>query len=105
MFVIVVDVHVKPGHADDFIRESIKNGTGTTTNEPGAFRWDCIQDTEDPNHFILYEAYRDEAAFEEHRKAPHFLAWQEAVADIMVKPRTKVVCSGVYPHEPERWKS
>ena len=38
----------------------------------------------DPHHFVLYEIYRDEAALEAHRAAPHFARWREAVARTVV---------------------
>ena len=36
------------------------------------------------HHFVLYEIYRDEAALEAHRAAPHFAQWREAVARTVV---------------------
>lgn len=35
------------------------------------------QDIEDPDHFVLYEQYDDEAAFQAHRATPHFTTYIE----------------------------
>ncbi|MDD9975838.1 MAG: antibiotic biosynthesis monooxygenase, partial [Candidatus Poribacteria bacterium] len=35
----------------------------------------------DPNRIWLYEVYVDEAAFQEHLKAPHFIKWRDTVKD------------------------
>jgi len=35
-----------------------------------------------PDTVYLYEVYRDEAALEAHRQAPHFVKWRETVKDM-----------------------
>jgi quinol monooxygenase YgiN len=40
-----------------------------------------LQDARDPHTLYLYEVYRDEAALEAHRQAPHFVQWRETVQD------------------------
>ena len=45
--------------------------------EPGCLVYRPHRSTTDPDLFIVYEQYRDEAAFEAHRKAPHLAAYRE----------------------------
>ena len=52
---------------------------GSVNDEPGCLRFDVIQDAGDPNRIWLYEVYVDEAAFQEHLKAPHFIKWRDTV--------------------------
>ena len=47
----------------------------------GCLRFDVIQDANDPNRVWVDEVYKDEAAFQEHTRAPHFLTCIEAVKD------------------------
>ena len=71
MQVLSVSIHVKPEHVEAFIPAMLENARGSRT-EPGNLRYDLLRDDDDPNHFLLYEVYRDAAALEAHRAAPHF---------------------------------
>ncbi len=96
MLVTLVHVHVKPEHVDDFIEATRRNHEGSV-QEPGNLRFDVIQSVEEPNRFVLYEAWRDEAAMAAHKETPHYLAWREAVADWMAEPRQGVPYRGLFP--------
>ena len=45
--------------------------------EPGCLVYRAHRSPRDPDAFCFYEQYRDEAAFEAHRKAPHLTAFRE----------------------------
>jgi len=45
--------------------------------EPGCLAYRAHRSSRDPDAFCFYEQYRDEAAFEAHRKAPHLTAFRE----------------------------
>ncbi len=96
MLVTLVHVHVKPEHVDDFIEATRRNHEGSV-QEPGNLRFDVIQSVEEPTRFVLYEAWRDEAAMAAHKETPHYLAWREAVADWMAEPRQGVPYRGLFP--------
>ena len=51
----------------------IGDARGSVVNEPECLRFDAIQDGGDTNRNWLYKVYRDEAVFQEHLKAPHFI--------------------------------
>jgi (4S)-4-hydroxy-5-phosphonooxypentane-2,3-dione isomerase len=102
MFIIVVNVHVKTEHIDDFIEASVKNAQGTH-KEAGAVRFDVLHGSEDPSRFVLYEVYENEAAFAAHQQTEHYSQWRESVADWMAEPRTKTVCTEVFPTERDKW--
>ena len=81
MYVIIAPMQIKQGFKDRFVDAMIADARGSVNDEPGCLRFDIIQDAAEPNRIWLYEAYKDAAAFEEHKKTPHFLKWTEVVKD------------------------
>jgi quinol monooxygenase YgiN len=45
--------------------------------EPGCLVYRPHRSTKDPDQFIFYEQYKDDAAFDAHRKAPHLASYRE----------------------------
>lgn len=86
MSTTLVHVHVKPESRAAFIAASVKN-CAASVQEPGNLRFDLLESAEDPNYFILYEAYEDSAAAAAHKETAHYLEWREAVAPMMAEPR------------------
>ena len=81
MYVLIVPIQIKEGFKDQFIEATLLDAQGSVRDEPGCMRFDVIQDPTDPNRVWLYEVYRDEAAMEAHRQAPHLLKWRETTQD------------------------
>jgi (4S)-4-hydroxy-5-phosphonooxypentane-2,3-dione isomerase len=96
MYVTLVHIHVKPERLAEFIEVTRRNHEGSVA-EPGNLRFDVLQLAEDPTRFILYEAYRDEAAAKAHKETPHYAAWRDAAADLMAEPRSGVRYDGLFP--------
>jgi len=100
MFVLFVTLRVKPERRQAFIEATMGDARGANNDEPGCLRFDVLQDTEDPNKFYLYEAYKDRQAWEvAHRSAPHYIKWRDTVRDWYAAEITRVVASPVYPPE------
>lgn len=89
MFIVAVSVFVKPEFVQQFIDASLANAAGSR-REPDNVRWDFCQAENDPTQFLLYEAYTSKDAFAVHQQQPHYLAWRDAVADMMDRPRAAV---------------
>ncbi len=104
MLAVCVYVHVLPEHREAFIRASLENA-GKTIEEPGALRFDVLQQADDPNRFVLYEVYRDAAGAQAHKATPHYARWAETVAPWMVEPRQSVKYESLFPEKPEHWKA
>jgi (4S)-4-hydroxy-5-phosphonooxypentane-2,3-dione isomerase len=102
MLVVCVHVHVKPEHSAAFAEASQENARNTIL-EPGNFRFDVLQQADDPNHFILYEVYRDEAAVKAHKETPHYARWAETVAPWMAEPRKGIRYTPLFPEKAEQW--
>jgi len=89
MYVVCVQVHVKPEHRKDFLAASLENARNTI-QEPGNVRFDVLQQLDDPDRFLLYEAYRDEDGMKAHKQTPHYAQWAAAVEPWMAEPRKGV---------------
>jgi quinol monooxygenase YgiN len=84
--VLHVTVHVKPGHASEFVEAAVANATRSAAEEPGCVRFDVIRDRDDPNCLYYYEVYRDDAALATHRQTPHFKAYVEKIQPWLAAP-------------------
>jgi quinol monooxygenase YgiN len=89
MITLTVNLRVRPGHLEPFLVAISQNALRTFHDEPGCLLFDVSQGTTDEHQFVFYEVYRDEAAVEAHRAAPHFAAWRSA-ADAHVLPGSQV---------------
>jgi len=96
MYTTLVKVSVKAGDIDNFIAATRLNHEASV-QEPGNLRFDILQMADNPDQFILYEAYRDADAAAAHKETAHYLTWRETVADWMASPREGVRYIGLYP--------
>ena len=95
MHVTIVYIHVKPENVDAFIKASHLNHAASV-KEAGNLRFDFIQQADDPNRFVFYEAYKSKEDVHAHKESAHYLAWRETVNDWMAEPRKGVVYDGLY---------
>ena len=100
MYVVVVNVNVKPESVAAFFAATRDNHLGTR-NESENVRFDVLQRNDDPNRFVIYEAYLTEAGFTAHQQTPHYAKWKEAVAPMMAEPRSPQKCTSLFP---EPWR-
>ena len=96
MLVVHVHVHVKPEHVEAFKAASLANAR-ESIKEPGIARFDCVQQQDDPTHFVLVEAYRTPQAPAAHKETSHYQTWRDAVAPMMAEPRTSVKFENLFP--------
>ena len=76
---------------------------GSERDEPGCMRFNVLQDTQDQNVYYFYEVYRDEAALEAHRAAPHYAVWR-AAADTLDGTPEATRCQTVFPAAAGYWE-
>jgi len=96
MHITLVHVRVRPEDVDAFIAATRANHEASVT-EPGNRRFDVLQAPDDPERFILYEAYAAAADAAAHKETAHYLAWREAVAGMMAEPRRGEPMNGLFP--------
>jgi autoinducer 2-degrading protein len=98
MFIVHVDVHVKPEFTEAFKTASLENAR-ESVREPGIARFDVVQQIDDPNRFVLVEVYRDEAAPGRHKETAHYAAWRDTVAEMMAEPRQSRKFQNLFPDD------
>ena len=76
MIFITARFRVLPEHADDW-PSITREFTEATRAEPGCLWFDWARALDDPNEYVLVEAFRDDQAGGEHVRSAHFAAAQE----------------------------
>ncbi|MGE0444873.1 MAG: putative quinol monooxygenase [Vicinamibacterales bacterium] len=80
MFILLVEVDVRPELLDEFRAAIQDNAARSVERDDGCLRFDVAVDTEARNRFVLLEVYTNEAAWQAHRQSAHFLDYK-SVAD------------------------
>jgi quinol monooxygenase YgiN len=102
MIAIWVKVRVKPDMREKFLKAIEIDALGSERDEPGCLRFNVLQDQKDANVYYFYEIYKDEAALEAHRAAPHYAVWR-AAADTLDGPSEPVRVTPVFPAARAYW--
>ena len=99
-----IKVTIKPKLRQEFLAAIEVDALGSERDEPGCARFNVLQDMEDDNVYYFYEVYRDEAAVEAHRAAPHYAIWK-AAAHTLAKPAERIETRTVFPSAKTYWLS
>ena len=102
MLAMWVKVRVKPELKQRFLDAIEVDALGSEKDEPGCLRFNVLQDAQDANVYYFYEVYKDQAAFEGHRAAPHYATWRSA-ADTLDGPAEATRCETVFPADRAYW--
>lgn len=81
MIVLVAKYHVKPGHGDEVVAALRRMAPLVRQHEPGCLLYLVHRAQDNPDLFLLYEQYADEASFVGHRSTPYF---QEIIEGMIV---------------------
>lgn len=90
MFILWVTLKVKPEGREEFVNAITENAKLSVRDEEGCYRFDIVElgggsnESNQLNHFAFYEVYRDREAFEKHQATPHFLAYKNISAGLVV---------------------
>lgn len=79
-FVIIVEFTLHENTLEKFMPLMLENARISLEQEPGCDRFDVLNRAGRPNEIVLYEIYRDRAAFDTHLKSGHFLEFSAATA-------------------------
>jgi quinol monooxygenase YgiN len=71
MFVLTVQIRIKPENVEAFMSKLAENAKNAR-KEPGCKQFDVLLDPNDKTKVMLYEVYNDDKAFEAHQQTPHF---------------------------------
>ena len=102
MLAIWVKVRVKADQKKRFLEAIEADALGSERDEPGCLQFNVLQDEQDENIYYFYEVYKDMAALEAHRAAPHYAIWRDA-ADTLDGPTAPTRCKTVFPADRAYW--
>jgi autoinducer 2-degrading protein len=91
-----VHVKVKPEFIETFI-DATRQNHENSIKETGNFRFDILQDLNDPAKFILYEVYDSDESAIAHKQTEHYIVWRDRVANWMAEPREGIKHSLLFP--------
>ena len=87
----MVDFRLKPGTFDRFRQLIVENARASVRDEPGCSQFDVVTPDGATDRVVLYEIYDDAAAFEAHKRTPHFAIFDRDSAALVAE---KVVTVG-----------
>jgi len=102
MFIVHVFVEVKEEYLEEFIQATIENAKASL-GEPGIAKFDFLQTTDNPCHFLLNEVYRTKHDPARHKGTAHYKTWKQTVEKMMAVKRTKIVYANIFP-EDQDWQ-
>ena len=82
MYFIVVKFPVAPEHAESFMDHTAEF-TAATRAEPGNLWFDWSRSVEDPNEFVLVEAFLDDEAAAAHVNSEHFAKGLDSIRPLI----------------------
>lgn len=74
---VVARLRAAKGKGDALAALLIEQAAAVRANEPGCLVYRAHRSPRDPELFLFYEMYADDAAFEAHKAAPHLAAFRE----------------------------
>lgn len=74
---VVARLRAAAGNGDALAALLTEQAAAVRAAEPGCLVYRVHRSTEDPQLFLFYETYVDDAAFETHRNAPHVAAFRQ----------------------------
>ena len=83
MIFITVKFKVRPEHTDGWL-DLVDSFTQATRAEPGNLWFEWSRSVDDPNEFVLVEAFKDDAA-EAHVKSDHFVQAMKTMRPAIVE--------------------
>ena len=102
MIAMWVKVRIKPEERQRFLKAIEVDALGSEQDEPGCLRFNVLRDAQDDTVYYFYEIYKDQAALDAHRAAPHYAVWR-AAADTLDGPTEPVRCTTVFPSDRRYW--
>lgn len=90
-FTVLVRFRIADGSMASFLPLMIENAEASRRDEPGCERFDVLQPEGETDCILLYEIYRDRAAFDEHCASPHFKRFDAATRPLVAEKQVTVL--------------
>jgi quinol monooxygenase YgiN len=84
-FAIVATFDIAEGRMDEFLPLLLAHRERCLKDEPGTLRFDVLRPKEAENKLMLYEEYRDEAAFQDHWNGASIARLRSESTDMIAK--------------------
>jgi (4S)-4-hydroxy-5-phosphonooxypentane-2,3-dione isomerase len=91
MQALLARYRVREGKGDSVEKALQEMGEAVRRDEPRCLTYRAARSTEDPDVFVLYEEYEDEAALLAHRETPHFQALIEGTIVPLLESREREI--------------
>ena len=91
MLAVCVDFEIDPASLDAFLTIIQNNASDSLANEVGCHQFDITQDPQNPTKIFLYELYDDAFAFEVHKKASHYLEFNQLVSKMVTAKSVRLL--------------
>lgn len=86
-YVRIAHLDVDPRRLDEFTTALQENASTSVLAEPGVYTLHAVVLKDHPHRFLVFEMYKDEAAYNAHRETAHFRKFFESTRE-MVTSRT-----------------
>jgi len=74
---VIAKIRAAKGKGDALAALLVEQAAAVRAAEPGCLLYRPHRSSRDPDVFVFYEVYADEAALDAHSKAPHLAAFRE----------------------------
>lgn len=91
MRVLIADWKARTGLGEEVASGLRRMVDAVRGSEPDCLQYDAIRLDADPDHFIIYERYRDQQALEAHAATPHFRAIVEGELLPLLEARGRMI--------------
>ena len=89
MFVLQVNIRIRADNVNAFMRKLDENAR-EARKEAGCRQFEVLVDPNDKAKVMLYEVYKDEAAFESHQQTPHFKKYAAEAVPLLASRERQV---------------
>jgi quinol monooxygenase YgiN len=91
MQALLARYRAKKGTGDAVVKALRQMGEAVKRDEPSCSTYRAARSTENPDVFVLYEEYENEAAFLAHRETPHFKSLIEGMIVPLLESREREI--------------
>lgn len=85
--VLLAEFTATPGNAET-VAELLNGLAAKVREEQGNISFDCHRRADNPSKFVVYEIYRDKAAFESHIAADYGAEFNARLRELIVEPNS-----------------
>jgi len=82
---IIATIEIVPGHRAEVVPLLMAHRERSLKAEPGTLQFEVLLPHDEDNRVLLYEVYKDAAAFEEHRNAASIARFRQETSGMIAK--------------------